>query len=287
MSRSRYGGKAAIVTGGASGIGRALGAALVARGAHVVLADLDGAGAKAAAEELVASAPPGGSVVGVALDVCDRGAVEALVGEVTARHGAIDLMVNNAGIALGGESHVMPPEHWDRTIDVNLGGVLNGVLAAYPRMVAQGHGHLVNTASMAGLAPTPLTVAYTMTKHAVVGLSTTLRPEAALHGVRVTVLCPGAIETPILDKGPPADLPGSPDGTLTSRQFLDMMRMRPMAADRFAIQAMRGIDRNRAIVIVPRTGRGLWYLQRTSPAAVRAVGRVLARRIVRALPPPT
>ena len=285
MSRSRYAGQAAIVTGGASGIGRALGAWLVAHGAYVVLADLDGDGARAAAERLAAAAS--GSIVGVALDVRDRDSVEALVSEVAGRHGALDLMVNNAGIALGGQTHLMPPEHWDRTIDVNLRGVVNGVVAAYPRMVAQGHGQIVNTASMAGLAPTPLTVAYTMTKHAVVGLSTTLRPEAALHGVQVTVLCPGAIETPILDKGPPADLPLSPAGTLTSRQFLDMMRMRPMAAERFADQAMRGIARNRAIVIVPRSSRGLWYLQRASPGAVRAVGRLLARRVLRALPPPT
>lgn len=287
MTRSRYAGRAAIVTGGASGIGRALGAALVDRGAHVVLADLDSDGAKVAAEELGASARRGGSVVGVGLDVCDRAAVEALVDEVAVRHGELDLMVNNAGIALGGESHLMPAEHWDRTIDVNLRGVVHGVVAAYPRMVAQGHGQIVNTASMAGLAPTPLTAAYTMTKHAVVGLSTTLRPEAALHGVQVTVLCPGAIETPILDKGPPADLLAPPAGTLTSRQFLDMMRMRPMPADRFAAQAMRGIERNRAIVIVPRSGRGLWYLQRASPGAVRLVGRLLARRILRNLPPPT
>lgn len=287
MTRSRYAGRSAIVTGGASGIGRALGAALVDRGAHVVLADLDGNGAKVAAEELAASAPRGGSVVGVALDVSDRAAVETLVDEVAVRHGALDLMVNNAGIALGGESHLMPPEHWDRTIDVNLRGVVHGVIAAYPRMVAQGRGQIVNTASMAGLAPTPLTAAYTMTKHAVVGLSTTLRPEAALHGVQVTVLCPGAIETPILDKGPPTDLPVPPAGTLTSRQFLDMMRMRPMPAGHFAAQAMRGIERNRAIVIVPRSGRVLWYLQRASPGAVRVVGRLLARRIVRNLPPPT
>lgn len=282
MRTESFEGKVAVVTGGASGIARALGAGLAAQGAHVVLADLDREGADAAAAELASASKA--SVHGVALDVRDREAVIGVVDDVVARHGRLDLMVNNAGIALGGQSHLMPPEHWDRVIDVNLRGVVNGVLAAYPRMVAQGDGHLVNVASMAGLAPTPLTAAYTMTKHGVVGLSTTLRPEAAMHGVRVTVVCPGAIETPILDKGPPADLPPTPGGSsLTSRQFLERMKMRPMPADRFASQALHGIARNQAIVVVPRSGLGLWYLQRLSPAAVRGVGGLLARRIVRDL----
>ena len=282
MRAESFEGKVAIVTGGASGIGRALGAALFAEGAHVVLADLDGASAENAAAELEASSTTGrGSARGIVLDVRERDAVVGAVDDVLAHHGRLDLMVNNAGIALGGQSHLMPPDHWDRLIDVNLRGVVNGVIAAYPRMVAQGHGHLVNVASMAGLAPTPLTAAYTMTKHGVVGLTTTLRPEAAIHGVRVTVVCPGAIETPILDKGPPDDLSPQPAGSsLTSRQFLDRMRMRPMPVDRFAAQALRGVARNRAIVVVPRSGLGLWYLQRASPAAVRAVGALLARRIV-------
>ena len=101
---------------------------------------------------------------------------------------------------MGGSTHELDSSHWDRIIDINIKGVVNGVLTAYPLMVAQGDGHIVNTASGAGLAPAVLTVAYTTTKHAVVGLSTALRPEAALHGVRVSVLCPGAVDTPILDK---------------------------------------------------------------------------------------
>ena len=143
-------------------------------------------------------------------------------------------MVNNAGISLGGRSHLMPPEHWQRTLDVNLGGVVNGVLAAYPRMVRQGSGQLVNVASMAGLAPTPFTVAYAASKHGVVGLSTALRIEAEIHGVGVTALCPGSIETPILDKLPGDDLPPAPVGTLTPRAFLEMAHLRPMSVERFA-----------------------------------------------------
>ena len=282
MAEHTWAGKAAVVTGGASGIGRALGVELAARGAHVVLADLDGDAAAAAAGGLPTHAA--GSTVGRALDVRDARAVEALVAEVADRWGALDLMVNNAGISLGGRTHLMPPEHWQRTIEVNLIGVVNGVLAAYPRMVAQGHGHVVNMASMAGLAPTPLTVAYTMTKHGVVGLSTTLRIEAAMHGVRVTVVCPGSIDTPILDKGPSDDLPPAPAGTLRPRQFLEKVHQRPMPVDRFARQALRGIERNRAIVIVPRSGHGLWWLQRISPPAFGRLAGILARRVVRDLP---
>lgn len=281
MRTSGFAGQAAMVTGGASGIGRALGAALYAAGAHVVLADLDGDSAAGAASEIATKSGGQGSVTGVALDVRDRGAVEVAVERLCAERGRIDLMINNAGISLGGQTHLVPAEHWDRIIDVNLRGVVHGVLAAYPRMVTQGRGHLVNVASMAGLAPTPLTAAYTMTKHGVVGLSTTLRPEAAIHGVRVSVVCPGSIETPILDKGPPADLPPSPRGTLTPRQFLERLHLRPMNVDRFAAQALRGIARNRAVVIVPRSGRGLWYLQRAAPGAVRGIGGVVARKVVR------
>src|SRR5439155_13844601 len=90
---------------------------------------------------------------------------------------------------------------WHKVFDVNLRGVVNGVQAAYPVMLRQGFGHIVNTASVAGLLPTPTIVSYCAAKHAVVGLSTSLRVEAAEAGVRVSVLCPGAIKTPILEGG--------------------------------------------------------------------------------------
>ena len=107
-------------------------------------------------------------------------------------------MFNNAGIAIGGSAHDYGIQEWNQIIDVNLRGVVNGVQAAYCIMIKQGFGHIVNTASITGLMPTPGQVAYSMTKHAVVGLSLSLRAEAALLGIRVSVLCPGAIRTPIL-----------------------------------------------------------------------------------------
>ena len=205
-----------MVTGGASGIGLALGRALVAAGAHVVLADIAGDDAHRRADELTATAATGGgggSATGRRLDVTDGDDVRRAVREVVARHGRLDLLVNNAGISLGGPTHELTAAHWDRIIDVNLRGVVNGVLAGYPQMVEQRHGQIVNTASGAGLVGLPFVAAYSATKHAVVGLSSALRPEAALHGVRVSALCPGAVETPILDRpAPPTSRPGLAGG---------------------------------------------------------------------------
>ncbi len=195
----------AIVTGAASGIGKALSRALVLRGATVVLADVDEAGAKAAADDMAAGPP--GRASGVGLDVTDAEAVATLVERTADDHGHLDFMFNNAGIGIVGQVHELTLAHWNRAIDVNLRGVVHGVVAAYPVMIGQGSGHIVNTASLAGLLPSPMLTPYGMTKHGVVGLSTSLRMEAAVHGVRVSVVCPGVIDTPLLDKGNPPDLP--------------------------------------------------------------------------------
>ena len=227
-------GSTALVTGGASGIGKALGAALEAVGARVVLADI--AGDDGACRRL---------------DVRDAAAFDALVEEV----GPVDLLINCAGISLGGATHEMSALHWDRIIDVNIRGVVNGVHAVYPSMVGRGSGQIVNVASGAGLAALPFVAAYSMTKHAVVGLSTALRAEAALHGVRVSVLCPGAVETPILDRLPDPDLPTTETAPVTARRYLAVARQEPVDVDRFARLALKGIQHNRGIIVVP-TSRG-------------------------------
>lgn len=279
-----YSGRSAIITGGASGIGLALGAELATRGAHVVLADCDGAQASLAAEELDARSRGGvGSVSAAMLDVRDGAAVAALVGEVAARYGRLDLMFNNAGIVVGGRTDEMTIEHWDRVIDVNLKGVVNGVLAAYPLMIEQGQGHLVNTASTAGLAPAVLVAAYSASKHAVVGLSGALRAEAAMFGVRVSVLCPGSVDTPILDRQPPVDLEPLTSPVLTGREYMAEVGLKPIPAEQFARAALKGVARNRGIIVAPASARAVWYLERLAPGLVDRVGRRTARRITRTL----
>lgn len=172
------GGRQAIVTGGGSGIGAALTRALAAAGADVVCADIDLAAAQRVASQ-AGTRPDGRSVVGtiraVPLDVTDADAVAGVVAEVVDRAGHLDLMFNNAGITWGGPTEQLTLEQWNAIIDVNIRGVVHGVAAAYPQMIAQRHGHIINTASMGGLTAAGLITSYVMTKHAVVGLTLALR----------------------------------------------------------------------------------------------------------------
>jgi short-subunit dehydrogenase len=152
-------------------------------------------------------------------------------------------------------------------IDVNIRGVTNGVAAAYPLMVDQGHGHIVNTASAGGLLPMPLAAAYCMSKHAVVGLSKSLRFEAENYGVRVSVLCPGAIETPILDSEGPEDLPKPwrPD----LRRYLSRLNGAPYPVDEFAEYALDCVAANRGLIVAPARARIAVLLDCIAPPLVR------------------
>src|SRR5262245_39734519 len=164
----------AIVTGGASGIGRALCQALAARGVTVVVADINAAGAEQVATEICSR---GGQAAAHQVDVADADSVSRLVQDTVAVHQRLDYIFNNAGIAVTADARDLGLEHWRRVIDVNLLGVIYGVQAAYPVMARQGYGHIVNTASLAGLLAYPTNLPYATTKHAVVGLSLSLRPE--------------------------------------------------------------------------------------------------------------
>ncbi len=235
----------AIMTGGASGIGRAMALELVSRGCTVVLADRQIALAEELAASIVAS---GGNAWARKLNVCDYNAVKALVEETVAKTGRLDYMFNNAGIAVGGMTHEYQVSDWDTTMDVNVRGVTNGVQACYSLMVEQGFGHIVNTASMAGLVPATNAVAYSTSKFAVAGLSQSLRIEAEYRGVRVSALCPGAIQTPILTGGEFGKL-GSGITKEQAEKF--WVALKPMAPGAFARKAIDKVAKNHALIIVP------------------------------------
>jgi NAD(P)-dependent dehydrogenase (short-subunit alcohol dehydrogenase family) len=189
-----FDGATAIITGAASGIGRALAEELARRGCEVVLADRQIEQAEEISFGIKAS---GGKATAVKIDVRDSPAMEQVVQDTFQRCGRLDYIFNNAGISIGGGVSQYSIEDWNYIVDVNLRGVINGIQAAYPLMIKQGFGHIINTASMAGLLPSPGNGGYATTKHAIVGLSNSLRAEAILVGVRVSVLCPGVISTPI------------------------------------------------------------------------------------------
>jgi NAD(P)-dependent dehydrogenase (short-subunit alcohol dehydrogenase family) len=258
-----FAGKIAIVTGGASGIGRALCTQLIERGAHVTVADVDGDGATQVADEL------GHGAVPAAVDVRDAGAVEALVADTAGARGRIDYLFNNAGIAVIGPMVDNSADDWDRIIDINLRGVVHGVRAAYPRMIEQGGGHIVNTASVAGLIPSPGLVAYAATKHAVVGLSRSLRIEARAHGVNVSVVCPGFIKTNIVDN---ATVRGM------DRDQADAPVPFWYPVDKCARDILRGVARNDGVIVVSGHGKQLYRLSRYAPRLLDAIGRFAMRR---------
>jgi len=265
-----------LITGAGSGIGKALSLALSREGARVTVTDLDGA----AAERVAAECGPTARTA--MLDVRDAAAVEREVAACVEAGGRIDMIVNNAGMGVGGETYELAVAHLDRVLDVNVRGVVHGVMAAYPRMVKQGSGRIVNVASLAGLGPAPFLTAYATSKHAVVGLSTSLRAEGAGLGVRVNVLCPAAVETPLLDADNPSDLP-KPPWRPDLRSFLTKLAGPPYPVARLAADALAALVRNRSIIVLPGRARTLWRLGRFAPWLVEkgsldAVAQVRNRR---------
>src|SRR5271155_6103986 len=195
---SNVSGKIAFVTGGASGIGAALATKLASEGAEGWIADrqID------AAQELAPRLDGGGAKAhAIELDVRSYPSFEGAVAEAVQQSGRIDYLFNNAGIGVGGEIDAYSLDDWNDVFDVNLRGVVHGIQAVYPIMIRQHSGHIVNTASMAGLVTSPGLGSYTATKYAVVGISKALRVEAERHGVQVSAFCPGVIRTPIMAGG--------------------------------------------------------------------------------------
>ena len=188
-------GSTAVITGGASGIGRALAERFALEGARLVLADVE----EGALDETVAQLAAGGAeVLGVRCDVADLAQVEALRDAALERFDSVHYVFNNAGVT-GGSAATSPRPIWDWVIGVNLLGVVNGVQAFLPVLSAQNEGHLVNTASVAGFAGVPGMGPYCATKAAVIALSQSLFHELSLQGsaVRCSVLCPGFVQTQI------------------------------------------------------------------------------------------
>ncbi|MCW2686886.1 MAG: hypothetical protein JWR37_1776 [Mycobacterium sp.] len=192
-------GKAVVITGAGSGIGRGIAEAFAAAGANLVVAGIDGVPLSAAAAQLQQAY--GAEVLPVTTDVSDPDAVESLAEAAYARFGSVAVLCNNAGVATMGAAWEQPLSDWTYTLGVNLYGAVHGIRAFVPRMLAHGEqAHIVNVSSMGGLTPTPQLAPYSASKAAVIGLSLTLREEllALQAPIGVSVVCPGGVKSAIM-----------------------------------------------------------------------------------------
>jgi NAD(P)-dependent dehydrogenase (short-subunit alcohol dehydrogenase family) len=255
----------AIITGGANGIGRELAKALSRAGARVVVADVNDELGERVVDDISAT---GGVARYRHTDVADEQSMADLFADTRANEGAIDFAFNNAGIAVGGDSRDLTFDQWRKVTDVNYWGVVYGSKFAFDAMAEQGHGHIVNIASLAGLIPFPTSLPYAATKHAVVGLSMSLRAEGRDLGVKVSVVCPGFIDSNIYSAAEVVNLP--PIDVAADIPF------KLVETDKAAAKILKGVARNKAIIVFPTYARIFWWISRLkyallSPLSMKTV----------------
>jgi len=266
-------GKIAIVTGGGSGIGRTICLYLAERGAHTVVADRNLEGAQET-ESLIRSA--GGSGESMRVDVADQEDMESLIQGMATRHGRIDYLFNNAGVGINGEFQDITMEHLRSVMNVNFWGMIYGCRSVYPVMRKQGFGHIINTASLAGLIPGGLTSIYSASKHAVVGFSLTLRAEAKQYGIKVSALCPGYIRTNI------QKTTENVSGYMNSEKNRKMNAGMKFPAPEDCInQMMRGVRRNRGTIVTPLRHKIYWWIHRIAPEFIPGMFHRIIRMMKR------
>ncbi|HEY8088930.1 MAG TPA: SDR family NAD(P)-dependent oxidoreductase [Polyangiaceae bacterium] len=261
-------GKLALVTGAGSGIGRATAEALAKEGVRLVVVDVD----EARVDAMKRSLGPA-CVLGKRVDVSKKDEMRALAADVHAGFGALDVLVNNAGVGHSGGVLDSSLEDWEWVVGVNLWGVVHGCHFFVPKMVERGAGgHVVNVASGFGLVASPRVAPYCTTKFAVVGLSESLRAEIAPHGIGVTAICPGVIKTDIVHATRYADETVR-DGAVKT------FEKRGHPPEMVARAVLRGIRRNEAVVPVGAEAWAAWITKRVSPSVMARVGASIEKRV--------
>jgi len=273
MDVSNLSGKAVLVTGAGSGIGRATALECARRGASLLLCDIDEAGLGETRSEAEAL---GSEVLARRVDVSSAEEMRAFADDVHAGREAVDLLVNNAGVAVGGGFLETTLDDWDWILGVNLRGVVYGCHAFAPAMVRRGRGgHVVIVSSMAGYTPVEGLAAYCTTKFAVLGLAESMADELGQHGIGVTAICPGIIDTPITRN---ARLRGSYDKPEMREGMVDGYRRRAYGPDRVARAILTAVGKNRLVAPVSPEAWGVYWMRRTMPGALRWLAARLGAR---------
>lgn len=272
--------KSVFLTGAASGIGRATAVAAAREGAVLFLTDVDGPGLFRVAEEIRAT---GGEVAyAEPVDVSDHDAVRAMAAEITARHGAMDVVMNIAGIASWGTITAMPHSTWQRVVDVNLMGPIAVLEYLVPPMIeARRGGHVVNVSSAAGIIGMPWHAAYSASKFGLRGVSEVLRFDLARHRIGVSLVCPGGVDTGLTET---VSIAGVDNATPQFRRLQAAFRKRAVTPERAAEAILRGVRRNRYWVYTSPDIRLLHLLQRWLPPAYVVAMKVMNAAANRALP---
>lgn len=263
VSLTRFPQKRAFVTGAGSGLGRAFCLCLARQGWTLGIQDIQAASAQ---ETLLQVEKEGGKGTVFVCDAADRLALQGAVRAFASAQSGLDLLINNAGVGVGGNVGELPPEDWDWIVGINLMGPVYGCEVAVPIMRAQRSGHILNVASLAGLIAAPGLAPYNATKSAVVALTETLRVELARSGVSTSVLCPSFFKTNIVKSARAANAP------LNSLAEKLMERSKYTAED-IATIALLGVQRDDLYVLPHLEGRVLWRLKRMAPGAFAAFMR--------------
>ncbi len=258
MASKSIRGKRCLVTGAASGIGRATALAAAARGAELVLTDIDAAGLASAQREIIAA---GGAVLhaGVA-DIADHAAVVALAEEVHAAHGSMDVVMNVAGVSAWGAIERLEHRHWQRMIDINLMGPIHVLECFVGPMVEAGRGgHIVNVSSAAGLFGLPWHAAYSASKFGLRGISEVLRFDLRRHGIGVSLVCPGAVKTPLVGT---VEIVGVDRTSPSIAKTIARFERHAVSPEHVATKILTGIEKNQYMVFTSRDIRVGYFFQR-------------------------
>ncbi|WP_405983055.1 SDR family oxidoreductase [Streptomyces sp. NBC_00158] len=271
----RFGGQLVLVTGAASGIGRATAFAFAEAGARVVAVDRDGEGAARTAEMARLVGAP--EAWGECVDVSDEQAMEKLAAKVTAEYGIVDVLVNNAGIGLSGSFLETGSEDWKKVLDVNLWGVVHGCRIFGKQMAERGQGgHIVNTASAAAYLPSRTLPAYSTSKAAVLMLSECLRAELASQSIGVSAICPGIVNTNITATSRFAGVDADEEKRRQERSSR-LYGLRNFPPEKVADAILLAVVKNRAVVpVTPESKAALW-MSRFAPNALRRIARLEPR----------
>jgi len=268
-------GSVALVTGAASGIGRATALALASAGARLVVCDVNEAGL---AEVAATLEQRGRLFLSQVVDVSNRSAMAAFAAAVHEKVAAVDVLVNNAGVGLSGGILATRLEDWDWVLSINLGGVIHGCHFFIPKMVERGQGgHVVNVSSGYGLVADPHMLGYCTAKFGVVGLSEALRSELSPHGIGVSAICPGIINTPIVKNGRIRTAPGIDSEALRTRAE-NLWSRRNYPPEKVAAAIISAIRLDRAVVPVTPEAWIAYLLKRASPSLFFKLGRHLRPR---------